>query len=99
MQASEAVIEARNALDVERSLIVEIGLLGNNPEAEYREALEELEAEDLDQAMVEADEVTMMLAGAEDAGQLRLGVAAGGLVLVVGGTVLVVVRRRPGRAG
>lgn len=99
VQASEAVIEARNALDVERSLIVEIGLLGNNPEAEYREALEKLEAEDLDQAMVEADEVTMMLAGAEDAGQLRLGVAAGGLVLVVGGTVLVVVRRRPGRAG
>ncbi|HEX6221427.1 MAG TPA: hypothetical protein VF115_10050, partial [Acidimicrobiia bacterium] len=94
VDVSGDVLEAREVLSEERSLMTEIGLLGVNPDEEYQEAVDELEEEDLDRAAIEARELVTLLEGAEDRGRLRAGLAAGALVLMIGGTVVVMSRRR-----
>lgn len=92
--ATEGLVDARSNLRAERSLLMDIGLLGTDVDAEFAEALEELENEHYETAVSEARHIIELLAEAEQAGQLRLGLAAGGLVVIVGATVLIVLRRR-----
>lgn len=94
VETTDTVVEAAGVVDADRNFLMEVGLFGSDLEAEYQEALDRLEAEDLDAAAVEAEEVILMIQEAERAGQLRLGMAAGALVLVAGTTTMVLVRRR-----
>lgn len=91
--ATETVLEARDALDRERNLLMRVGLIGVALDAEYREAIDALRAEDLDGAIAEGHEVIALADGAERNGLVRLGSAGVGVVLV-GGTALVLLRRR-----
>lgn len=95
VETTDTVAGAAEAVDADRNLFMDVGLFGSDPEAEYRQALDQFRAEDLDGAVVEAREVIMMIQGAEQRGQFRLGLAAGALVLVVSATTMIVVKRRP----
>jgi hypothetical protein len=91
--ATETVLAARDAVDRERNLLMQVGLIGVDLDAEYREAIDALRAEDLDRAIAEGLEVIALADGGERTGQVRLGVAGVGVVLV-GGTALILLRRR-----
>jgi hypothetical protein len=91
--AGETVLEALDAVDRERNLFMQVGLIGVDLDAEYREAIDALRIEDLDAAIAEGLEVISLVEGAERTGQVRLGAAGVGVVLV-GGTALILLRRR-----
>ncbi len=93
VEATETVLAAREAIDAGRNLVMDVGLAGVDLEAEYREAIDALGAEDLDGAITEGREVIRLVEGSERTGQLRLGIAGVGVV-VVGGAVLILLRRR-----
>ncbi len=93
VEATETVLAARGAIEAERNLVMEVGLAGVDLEAEYREAIAALSAGNLDLAISEAGEVIRLVDQSERTGQLRLGVAGAGVV-VVGGAVLILLRRR-----
>lgn len=94
VKATDTVLAARHALDVERNLLMDVGLLGSDLMAEYRHALDELNQEDFVAAIAEAEEVIMLIEGAEQAGRLHIGLAAGVLAVVVTVAVLARVQRR-----
>lgn len=94
LNTTDTVVDAGEAVDAERNFVMEVGLLGVDPETEYQQALDLLAAEDLDAAATEAKEVFTMIQEAERTGQLRLALAGGALVLVIGTTTFVLIRRR-----
>ena len=88
---------ARNAVDAPRGFFTKIGLIGENPEVEWTEASDRFEADDREGAVVEANDVMTLIAGASDVGQMRVvwaSSAFGGLVLAGGGTWFLIRRRR-----
>ena len=91
--ATETLLAARDAVDRERNLLMQVGLIGVDLDAEYREAIDALRAEVLDRAISEGQEVISLVHGAERTGQVRLGAAGVGVVLI-GGTALILLRRR-----
>ena len=82
----------------EQSLLESIGLLGADPAAELATARDEFEADELHDASRDAERALAELAGAAEAGQMRVLIAGGGVVLVGGATVVGVRVRRRRRA-
>lgn len=80
------------------SLFEAIGLLGSDPTATLNSARAAFEADRLDAATAATAEVIVMRDGAESAGKLRAGIAAGGVVVLGGGTFAAVRVRRRRRA-
>jgi hypothetical protein len=81
----------------EKETILEsIGLLGADPAAELEAARDAYEADKLDDAGREAEQALADRAGAAEAGQTRVLVAGGGVVLLTGVTI-VGIRFRPRR--
>jgi hypothetical protein len=85
------IAAATDRLNDDESLFETIGLLGAEPEAALESARTAFEADHLGAAAAAAAEAVATRAGAEGAGQLRTGIAGGG-VLVLGGGLLVGVR-------
>ncbi|MDH4141171.1 MAG: hypothetical protein OEV61_01040 [Chloroflexota bacterium] len=95
--AAAAVLVAREGLAGDRSPLVALGLIGEEPEVGYLAAREALAAGDTLVASAAADATMALLAGAEEVGRTRLvivAVTAAGIVVTVGLAVLVVRRRR-----
>lgn len=98
LEALEHVASARQAVDAPRGFFTRIGLIGQNPDAEWSQAAELFEAEDLEGTRTEAQEAIDLLADAERVGRQRVlvtGAGFGGFLLVsAGGTWLLIRRRR-----
>ena len=89
--ASERVAETETILE-------SIGLLGADPAADLEAARDAYEADRLDDAGRDADRALAARAGAAEAGQTRVLVAGGGVVVLTGLTVIGVRVRRRRRA-
>ena len=87
------IASAASRLDDDPNLFEAIGLLGSNPKATLDSARAAFEADQLDAAATATADAIAVRRGAESAGQLRAGIAGGGL-LVFGGGALVGVRVR-----
>ena len=85
------IAAATDRLDDDESLFETIGLLGADPDAALESARAAFEADHLEAAARATAEALTTRAGAEGAGQLRTGIAGGG-VLVLGGGLFVGVR-------
>ncbi len=73
----------------EKETILEsIGLLGENPAAELQAARDEYEADELADASRDAERALAERSGAAEAGQTRVLVAGGGVVLLTGVTIV-----------
>ena len=79
--ASERVAEKETILE-------SVGLLGADPAADLEAARDAYEADDLDDAGRDADRALAARAGAAEAGQTRVLVAGGGVVVLTGMTVV-----------
>ena len=91
LEVLAGIAAARDRLDEEASLFETIGLLGADPGATLESARAAFEADHLDVATTATADAVATRKGAESAGQLRAGIAGGG-VLVLGGGLLVGVR-------
>jgi hypothetical protein len=98
LEVLAGIAAATDRLDDDPSLFETIGLLGADPEAILESARDAFEAAQLDDAARATDDVVAMRSGAETAGQLRAGVAGGGLLILGGGTFMGVHVRRRRRA-
>lgn len=91
----DQLYEASRALADDPDLIEAIGLIGADPSADLAAAGTAFESGDLASADQAADRAARTRTGATSAGQLRGAGAGGGLVVLAGGSLLVVrVRRR-----
>jgi len=79
--AAERIAEKETVLE-------SIGLLGENPAAELQAARDEYEADELDDASGDAERALADRSGAAEAGQTRVLVAGGGVVLLTGVTIV-----------
>lgn len=97
LDAATAVADARAATDAPRSFFSRVGLIGQDPETEYRQAADAFEADDLPGALAESAELRSLIRDAEGVGKGRVIWASAGLgVLLVagaGGTWLLIRRR------
>jgi hypothetical protein len=89
------IASAADRLGRQPDLFEVIGLVGANPDAKLATARSDFEADRLEAATAATGEVLAIRRGAEGAGQLRSGIAGGGLLLLGGGAFVGVrVRRR-----
>lgn len=88
LEVLAGIATATDRLDNEPSLFETIGLLGTDPEATLASARTAFERDHLDAAARDAAEVVAARMGAESAGQLRSGIAGGGLLVLAGGTIV-----------
>lgn len=95
--ASEAVLSAREALDRDRSLMTQVGLIGSDLDLLYNSARGHLAEEALDSASAIAAEVMAELERAEGRGTQRT-MGAGAVALTLSAVGLVAVRRGRGAA-
>ena len=79
------------------ALLATVGLLGADPNAQLAAARDRFEDGDLDAANRQAADLVRMVAGAADAGRIRLAVAGGGILLLDGAWLVVLRRRRQPR--
>jgi hypothetical protein len=97
--SSEEVLEAKDIVEAERDLLTRVGLVGEDVDLEYAQAVDAFAADDLERANAEAQEVIELIEAADDVGGTRLLV---GFAIVIGaiGVVFAVVlyRRRHSRA-
>ncbi|MGZ8563214.1 MAG: hypothetical protein ACXWWU_06310 [Candidatus Limnocylindria bacterium] len=98
LQVLAGLASAADRLDEDPGLFETIGLLGSNPEATLDAARAAFEADQLDAATARTAEVIAMRRGAESAGQLRVGITGGGVVVLGGGAFVGVRVRRRRRA-
>jgi hypothetical protein len=84
LESVTAVAAARAAVDAPRGFFAGIGLIGEDPEVEYAESADAFEADQLDQAGVEAAQLIALIDDADDVGQGRVLWASGGLVATLG---------------
>ncbi len=95
LEVLAGIAAATDRLEDDPSLFETIGLLGADPETTLESARTAFEADELDAAASATAEAVATRTGAEGAGQLRLGIAGGGLVILGGGTAVGVrIRRR-----
>ena len=95
LQVLGGMASAADRLRRDPNLFEVIGLLGSNPDAALTSARAAFEADRLDAAAAATAEAVATRQGAESAGQLRAGVAGGGLLVLGGGAVVGLrVRRR-----
>ncbi len=95
--ATQILVAGIERIDTDRSLTTRVGLIGTDPELLIDEAIEAFEDHDFELAAEKVAEVETMIAQAGNTGTTRLGLAAGGLFLVIVGFGLV--RRRRNKAG
>jgi hypothetical protein len=88
LQVLAGIAAATKRLDDDPSLFEAIGLLGANPSATLESARTAFEADHLDAATKATAQAVATRQGAEAGGQLRAGIAGGGVVIVSGGTLL-----------
>jgi len=90
-----AVSKASDRIAEKETLLETIGLIGSDPEATLVAARTAFEDDRLDVAASEAGQALATRQGAEDAGQTRVLVGAGGLFVATGGTLVGLrIRRR-----
>ena len=96
----EAIVAATDRLDQEQNVLETIGLLGQDPQGELVAARSDFEAAELGDASTEANRALAIRQGAEEAGQMRVLLGGGGLVVLTGGALvgLRVRHRRRARA-
>lgn len=93
LEVLAGIASAADRLDDDPNLFEAIGLLGSDPDATLDSARAAFEAGRLDVAAAATADAIAVRRGAESAGQLRAGIAGGGL-LVLGGGAFVGVRLR-----
>jgi hypothetical protein len=101
VEALADIAAATDRLAEKETLLESIGLLGEDPDAELASARDSYEADQLHDASRDADRALAERTGAAEAGQTRILVAGGGVV-VLGGATFVTVRirrRRPHESG
>jgi hypothetical protein len=90
------IAAATERLAEKETLLEAIGLLGEDPKAGLASARELYEADDLHDASRDADQALAERTGAAEAGQTRVLIAGGGVVVLGGATFVAVrIRRRP----
>jgi hypothetical protein len=92
LEATDEVLSVKSAVEDERGFVADIGLIGDDVDAEFRDVVGALEVEDFDGVNAEAAQVIALLDRASEVGIVRLGVAAGLLMLMAG--VVWLLRRR-----
>lgn len=93
-----AIERAGERLAEKESLLESIGLIGADPQADLESARDGFEADDLSDAEADAARALAARVGAEEAGQTRVLLSGGGIVLLSGGAVAGVQIRRRRRA-
>lgn len=95
------IAAATDRLAEKESVLESIGLLGEDPDAQLASARDLYEADELHDASQDADQALADRTGAAEAGQTRVLVAGGGVVVLGGATFLTVRfrRRRTSRPG
>jgi len=95
LEVLAGIAAATDRLDDDPSLFETIGLLGADPHSTLESARTAFEADQLDAAGTATAEALAVRTGAESAGQLRAGIAGGGVMIVGGGTLVRLgIRRR-----
>ena len=94
LEATEEVLAVKSAVEDERGFVADIGLIGDDVDAEFRDVVGALEVEDFDGVNAEAAQVIALLDRASEVGIVRLGVAAGLLMLIAGAVWLLHRRQR-----
>lgn len=98
----EHVLTAKRAVEAERSLFEQIGLIGQDPDLELAEAIDAFEADNMEDANGGAQVTLDLIGAAGDVGTSRVikaSVAFLGLLLLIVGSVVIVRRRNRGRNG
>lgn len=95
-EAITALSEAKAALDEPQGILEKVGLVGEEFEDDYEQAVIAFESNDMGQALRSAQEVESSRAGAAARGATRVAVSFGSSSLVVGGWYFVLRRRRQG---
>lgn len=98
LEVLAGIASAADRLDDDPNPFEAIGLLGSNPDATLDSARAAFEADRLDAAAAATAEAIAVRLGAESAGQLRAGIAGGGLLVLGGGAFVGVRVRRRRRA-
>jgi hypothetical protein len=93
LEVLAGIAAATDRLDDDPSLFETIGLLGADPGATLASARTAFEAAQLDEAAAASEAAVKERSGAAATGQLRVGIAGGGL-LILGGSTFVGVRLR-----
>ena len=88
------IAAATDRLAEKESFLESIGLIGEDPDAELASARDLYEADELHDASRDADQALAQRTGAAEAGQTRVLVAGGGVVVLGGATFLTVRFRR-----
>lgn len=70
--SSEEVLEAKDIVEEERDLLTRVGLIGEDVDLEYTQAVNAFAADDLERAKAEAQEVMELIETADDVGGTRL---------------------------
>ena len=86
IEALADIAATTDRLAEKESLLESIGLLGADPAAELASARDEFEADELHDASSDAERALAERAGAAEAGQTRVLVAGGGVLLLSGAT-------------
>lgn len=90
--ASKQLVLAHQASDADPGLFTKIGLIGEDLDSQVTRVDAAFEANELDEVAQGAEDLETTLADAESAGKLRVGLAAGALVLLL--LILLVLVRR-----
>ncbi|MDH4306850.1 MAG: hypothetical protein OEX04_05175 [Acidimicrobiia bacterium] len=80
---AEGLLEARAAVDTERSLFESVGLIGADPEADLGAAVVAFADADLEAARIGSGEVIDLMGAAQETGVVRVSAAVGIVVLFV----------------
>lgn len=98
LMSSEQVLEAKARLNEERGLLTRIGLIGEDLDVEYGEAVDAFGGDDLESVDAEVREVVALIDAADDVGTTRLMISVAVFVGIAGlvvGTRLFRRRRSP----
>ncbi|MDX1468857.1 MAG: hypothetical protein R3258_05910 [Acidimicrobiia bacterium] len=94
IEATDRGLQARRDALEPRGFVAGVGLIGVDIEAELEGMLDALAEESLEEAVTEAEGLSLALERAEDEGRTRLALGGAGLLAVLGGATALTLRRR-----